>query len=73
MIAYFSKSESETSQALKQAVNEARNRNLNLRSHAVIFTNISARELSAQEARILKPETELDELNHDSTDTLTLV
>ena len=29
MIAYFSKSESETSQALKQAVNEARNRNLN--------------------------------------------
>ena len=29
MIAYFSKSESETSKALKQAVNEVRNRNLN--------------------------------------------
>ena len=29
MIAYFSKSESETSKALKQTVNEVRNRNLN--------------------------------------------
>ena len=36
-------------------------------------TFISARQLSAQEARILKHKTELDELNDDSTDTLTLV
>ena len=82
MTAYFSKSESETSEALKQAVNERRNQHLKTKdamrklSHVFIhfarkcfpwetFINSS---LPNDEIRILKPETELDELNDDSTD-----
>ena len=99
MTAYFSNSGSETSEALKQVVNEMRNQNLKTKEAMQKLSQefISARQLSVQEAvylclpelwlrkcfprvtfintsipndgiRILKSETELHELNDDSTD-----
>ena len=99
MTAYFSNSGSETSEALKQVVNEMRNQNLKTKEAMRKLSQefVSARQLSVQEAvylcppelwlrkcfprvtfintsipndgiRILKSETELHELNDDSTD-----
>ena len=52
MTAYFSKSESEVSESLKQAAKEIKNQNLNVRDamKKIAYSFISSRQLSVQEA-----------------------
>ena len=52
MTAYFSKSESEVSESLKQAAKEIKNQNLNVRDtrKKLAYSLISSRQLSVQEA-----------------------